>query len=93
MAPIPKKHAPKAVPKVKAQRATATMATQSVVPPIRPLDDWRARTLARVRRLIRAADTEIVEERKWIKPSNPVGVPVWSRAGIVCTGETYKQVV
>jgi hypothetical protein len=55
--------------------------------------DWRAETLAEVRRLIREADPEIVEERKWVKPTNPAGVPVWSRAGIVCTGETYKQVV
>jgi hypothetical protein len=55
--------------------------------------DWRAETLAKVRRLIQQADPEIVEERKWIKPSNPSGVPVWSHAGIVCTGETYKDVV
>jgi hypothetical protein len=49
--------------------------------------------LAEVRRLIHEADPEIVEERKWVKPTNPSGVPVWSHAGIVCTGETYKQVV
>jgi hypothetical protein len=55
--------------------------------------DWRAATLKEVRRLILAADPDIVEERKWIKPSNPAGVPVWSRAGIVCTGETYKRAV
>jgi hypothetical protein len=55
--------------------------------------DWRAETLAEVRRLIHAADSDIVEERKWIKPSNPSGVPVWSHGGIVCTGETYKEVV
>jgi hypothetical protein len=55
--------------------------------------DWRARALAEVRRLILEADPEIVEERKWVKASNPAGVPVWSHAGIVCTGETYKQVV
>lgn len=55
--------------------------------------DWRADTLAEVRRLILAADPEIIEERKWVKPTNPAGVPVWSRGGIVCTGETYKQVV
>jgi hypothetical protein len=57
------------------------------------LGDWRARMLAEVRRMIREADPEIEEEDKWKKPSNPVGVPVWSHAGIVCTGETYKQVV
>ena len=55
--------------------------------------DWRARTVAEVRRLIREADPDIVEERKWVKPSNPAGVPVWSHAGIVCTGETYKHAV
>ena len=55
--------------------------------------DWRAETLAEIRRMIHAADPDIVEERKWVKPSSPLGVPVWSHAGIVCTGETYKQVV
>ena len=54
---------------------------------IQQLDDWRGITLAHVRELIRAADPEIVEEWKWR------GVPVWSHAGIVCTGETYKSVV
>lgn len=56
-------------------------------------EDWRGETLAEIRRLIQAADPEIVEERKWIKPGNPAGVPTWSHAGIVCTGETYKAVV
>ena len=60
---------------------------------IRSLGDWRAETLAEVRRLIHEADPDVVEERKWVKPSNPSGVPVWSHAGIVCTGETYKEVV
>jgi hypothetical protein len=55
--------------------------------------DWRAETLAEVRRLIHEADPGIEEERKWVKPSNPSGVPVWSHDGIVCTGETYKEVV
>ena len=55
--------------------------------------DWRGETLAEVRRLIGQADPQILEERKWAKPTNPEGVPVWSRAGIVCTGETYQQVV
>jgi len=49
--------------------------------------------LGRLRALIKAADPEIVEERKWRKPSNPAGVPVWSHDGIVCTGETYKSIV
>jgi hypothetical protein len=60
---------------------------------IRSLGDWRAATLAEVRRLIHEADPDIVEECKWIKPTNPSGVPVWSHAGMVCTGEAYKQVV
>ncbi|MCK9538652.1 DUF1801 domain-containing protein [Dokdonella sp.] len=60
---------------------------------IRALDDWRGRTLARVRELIRRADPEVTEEVKWVKPSNPAGVPVWSHDGIICTGETYKDKV
>lgn len=56
--------------------------------------DWRQETLARMRALILEADPKMVEERKWKKPSNGmVGVPVWSRNGIVCTGETYAKVV
>jgi hypothetical protein len=54
---------------------------------IKELDDWRGETLARVRALIKQADPEVVEEWKWR------GVPVWSHAGIICTGETYKSVV
>jgi hypothetical protein len=61
---------------------------------IAALSDWRGETLARVRALIKEADPEMVEEVKWRKPSNlMLGVPVWSHAGIVCTGETYKSVV
>ena len=55
--------------------------------------DWREKTLAKMRTLILEADPEIVEERKWVKPTNPQGVPVWSYEGILCTGETYKNVV
>lgn len=54
-------------------------------------DDWRDATLSRMRRWIRQADPEAVEERKWIKPTNPDGVPVWSHDGIICTGEIYKN--
>jgi hypothetical protein len=54
------------------------------------LDDWRGTTLARVRDLIREADPAIVEEIKWVKPSNPNGVPTWVHDGIICTGEVYK---
>ena len=53
--------------------------------------DWRSEKLAEARKAICAADPEIVEERKWRKPSNPAGVPTWSCDGIVCTGETYKD--
>ena len=60
---------------------------------IRERSDWRGETLARIRTLIRQADPEVVEELKWRKPSNPAGVPVWSHAGIICTGETYKNAV
>jgi hypothetical protein len=55
--------------------------------------DWRAATLARVRAIMREADSDIVETVKWQKPSNPAGVPVWEKAGIICTGETYKDKV
>ncbi len=56
--------------------------------------DWREQTLARMRTLILEADPEMIEERKWRKPSSAMaGVPVWSHHGIVCTGETYKKVV
>jgi hypothetical protein len=57
------------------------------------LDDWREETLARMRGLILQADPQMIEERKWKKPSDPAGVPVWSHDGIVCTGETYAKVV
>jgi hypothetical protein len=60
----------------------------------KPAIDWREETLERMRGLIMEADPEIVEERKWKKPSNGMtGVPVWSHNGIVCTGETYKTAV
>ena len=59
---------------------------------IKQLGDWRGKTLAKVRTLIHEADPEIVEEWKWAKPKSP-GTPVWSHNGIVCTGETYKNVV
>jgi hypothetical protein len=55
--------------------------------------DWRETTLARMRAMILDADPGMTEERKWIKPTNPAGVPVWSHNGIVCTGETYTKVV
>jgi hypothetical protein len=59
---------------------------------IKQLGDWRGKMFAKVREIIHQADPDIVEEWKWVKPSNP-GTPVFSHAGIVCTGETYKNVV
>ena len=59
---------------------------------IKGLGDWRGETLEKVRRLIKEADPEVVEEWKWRKPTNP-GTPVWSHNGGICTGETYKHVV
>ena len=55
------------------------------------LPDWRGRTLAKVRALIKQADPQVVEEVKWRKASNPLGVPTWSHDGIICTGETYRD--
>src|SRR5262249_6255457 len=57
---------------------------------IKELGDWRGKALARVRALIKQGDPDVVEELKWRKPSNPLGVPVWSHDGIICTGETYE---
>src|SRR5258707_10881283 len=59
---------------------------------IKELADWRGKTLAKVRDIIHQADPEILEEWKWVKPTSP-GTPVFSHGGIVCTGETYKNVV
>ncbi len=60
---------------------------------IAALGDWRGETLARLRALIRAADPEGQEDVKWRKPSNPSGVPVWEHAGLICTGEIYRDKV
>ena len=60
---------------------------------IAAVPDWRGPVLARMRALIRAADPEITEAVKWRKPTNPAGVPVWERAGLICTGELYKDKV
>jgi len=57
------------------------------------LGDWRGAALARMRRLIKEADPEVVEQIQWRKPSNPSGVPTWSHAGLICTGEVYKDKV
>lgn len=73
--------------------ANENAASRRIDERIRSLGGWRAETMAEVRRLIHEADPDIVEEVKWVKPTNTMGVPVWSHAGIVCTGETYNEVV
>jgi hypothetical protein len=74
--------------------ATGKPAARLTDQPMPDLRDWREETLARMRALILEADPEMIEERKWRKPSNAMaGVPVWSHNGIVCTGETYKKAV
>ncbi len=76
------------------ERKAAASPSQLIDARIAALGDWRRETLARVRSLIREADPEMIEEVKWRKPSNSMlGVPVWEHAGIICTGETYKNVV
>lgn len=72
--------------------APVESASASIDAKIKELGDWRGKTLAKVRAIIHAADPEIVEEWKWAKATSP-GTPVWSHGGIVCTGETYKNVV
>ncbi|MGD9920407.1 MAG: DUF1801 domain-containing protein [Pseudorhodoplanes sp.] len=57
------------------------------------LSDWRGEMLARVRKLIREACPDVVEDVKWRKPSNPAGVPVWEHNGLICTGESYRDKV
>jgi hypothetical protein len=76
------------MPTVSAKKTSSNTAKSA-----RAVGDWRGEMLGRVRKLIAEADPGIVEDVKWRKPSNPAGVPVWERAGIVCTGETYKAVV
>ena len=86
MAPGTKKSEPKA-------KTVTGEASRLIDERIRSLADWRAEALAAVRRMIHEADPDVVEECKWFKPTNPWGVPVWSHAGIVCTGEVYKAAV
>ena len=69
-----------------------TNASKQIDERIRELGDWRGETLNRVRAVIREADPDVVEEWKWVKPTNP-GTPVWSHNGGICTGESYKNVV
>ncbi|MGQ2935026.1 MAG: DUF1801 domain-containing protein [Sphingopyxis sp.] len=69
------------------------MAADLIDAKIAGLGDWRGDTLAKLRTLIHTADPDVEEVVKWQKPSNPSGVPVWEHAGILCTGETYKDKV
>jgi hypothetical protein len=69
-----------------------TDASKLIDKKIRELGDWRGKTLSKVRGIIKEADPDIVEEWKWVKPTNP-GTPVWSHNGGICTGESYKNVV
>jgi hypothetical protein len=86
----PSNHATTAVKKSEGEGEDSP--SQLIEARIKELGDWRGETLARVRNLIKQADPEVVEEWKWVKPTNP-GTPVWSHAGMICTGETYKSVV
>ena len=70
----------------------STSPSQLIDARIKELGDWRGKMLSRLRTLVKEADPEVVEEWKWAKASSP-GTPVWSRDGIICTGETYKSVV
>ncbi|MFL5546845.1 MAG: DUF1801 domain-containing protein [Gemmatimonadales bacterium] len=72
--------------------AKSASAAQLISKRIADLSDWRGKTLARMRKLIKEADPDVVEEWKWVKPTTP-GTPVWSHDGIICTGESYKSVV
>jgi hypothetical protein len=76
-----------------AEPASGEAASRLIDQQIRDLGGWRGETLAEVRRMIHEADPDIVEECKWVKATNPLGVPVWSHDGIVCTGESYKDKV
>ena len=88
--PVPASHPTKPTPGFAG--AAAESAAAFIDDRINELGDWRGQTLAKVRQIIHEADPEIVEERKWVKATTP-GTPVFSHGGIVCTGETYKNVV
>ena len=92
----PVRKTPKAAPEAKSPTtagATGQPASRLINQRIRDLGGWRGETLARMRALILEADPEMTEECKWVKATNPSGVPVWSHGGIVCTGEAYTSVV
>lgn len=75
----------------KADKKLERTPSQLIGERIAELGDWRGETLDHLRKLIKEADPEIIEEVKWRKPSNPGGIPVWSHSGGICTGETYKD--
>jgi hypothetical protein len=76
----------------KSSSSEGQSASQRIDERIGELGDWRGETLGRMRKLIKQADPDVVEEIKWVKQTNP-GTPTWSHDGIICTGETYKSVV
>jgi hypothetical protein len=88
-----KKAAARPRPRPAKTDAASAAASQLISSKLAKTGGWRGDALRRVRELIKEADPRITEEVKWIKPSNPAGVPVWSRDGIVCTGEVYKDAV
>jgi len=77
---------------MKKQANQSESASRLISERIAGLGDWRGEALRRMRRLIKEADPHVVEEWKWVKPSNP-GTPVWSHEGIICTGESYRNAV
>ncbi len=80
-------------PSSKAPAADGGGASDEIDARLEELGDWRGELLGEIRRLVYEADPDVVEEIKWRKPTNPRGVPVWSHAGIICTGEVYKDKV
>ena len=72
---------------------TDTTVAEEMDARLNELGDWRGEMLRRIRGLINDADPDVIEELKWKKPSNPLGVPTWSDTGIICTGETYRDKV
>src|SRR6266700_5510110 len=94
----PTSRKPKAIDNVQNENMTKPGASQGqpaselISKRIAKLGDWRGETLSRMRKLIKEADPDVVEEWKWVKPTKP-GTPVWSHDGIICTGESYKNAV
>ena len=76
----------------KSDSTEAQPASELIDQRIAELGDWRGEILSRMRELIKEADPDVVEEVKWVKPTNP-GIPTWSHDGIICTGESYKSIV